>query len=243
VVVDELWQEHHFPGGDAVGKRFLEGGCTGDACPRVTVVGVVGIVKFAGLDNSEVGVIYYPAGRGPNRTMHFFVRAAGDPAALVPQIRAELRALDPTLPVTAVATARDLMGAALQQPRYLATVVALFAVTALLVAAVGIYGVMSYFVQRHSRDIGIRIALGGAPQRVFGSVVGQGMTLVAIGSAAGVAASLALSRLVAGFLFEVSPADPMALAAAAAFLGSIAAVACCAPAYRASRVDPVAALK
>ena len=243
VVVDQAWVRRFYPDGDAIGRRFQSGGCTRDDCPWNTVIGVVGDVKFAGLHDQVSGVVYRPHASDTSRTMNLFVRTVTDPVTVLPHVRSVLRSLDPTLAPSSVSTGVQLLSDALEQPRYVAVILGLFAVTALLVASVGIYGVLSYFVRRYTRDIGIRIALGGRPRDVFGLIVGRGMTLVAIGSGAGLLAALAMSRLLSGLLFDTTPYDPGALAAAVALLLAVALATCAAPAFRASRVDPVIALK
>ena len=243
VLVDRAWVRRFYPGGDAIGRRFQSGGCTRDDCPWNTVIGVVGDVKFAGLHDQVAGVVYRPHASDTYRTMNLFVRTQMDPVTVLPQVRSVLRSLDPTLAPSNVSAGAQLLGDALEEPRYVAVILALFAVTALLVASVGIYGVLSDFVRRYTRDIGIRIALGGRPRDVFGLIVGRGMTLVAIGSGAGVLAALAMSRLLSGLLFDTTPYDAGALAAAVSFLLAVVFATCAAPALRASRVDPTIALK
>ncbi len=249
VVVDEAWATRFFPNASAVGKRFKEGGCT--ACPWTTVVGVVGTVKYAGLDRPDEGTVYWPIpGRGITpidegvaRFRYLIVRTTTDPAAVLPVLRRTVHDLDPTLPFADVATVDDLVGRALDQPRSLSMLVAGFALVALLLSVVGIYGVMAYYVQQHEKDIGIRVALGGRPRSVVGLIVGQGMTVVAAGVAIGLVAALLLTRLLSSLLFGIGAADAMTFASVTGILLAVALAACSVPARRAAAVEPAAVLR
>jgi putative ABC transport system permease protein len=247
VVVDRAWAKRFFPGEDAVGRRFHDGGCTD--CPWTTVVGVVEDVRFSGLDQPLEGTVYSPLSQSlgwitrMNGTVYFAVRASGDPLSLVPSIRQAVHELDPGLAVTAVATADELVAGALDTPRTLTLLVASFAAVALMLSLVGVYGVMSYFVQRHTKDIGIRLALGGQPAQVLGLVVKQGMRLVSLGLILGVAAALVLTRLMASLLFEVGATDPSTFLGVSAGLLGTSLIACFVPARRASGVDPARILR
>jgi predicted permease len=250
VIVDHAWARRFFPGGSAVGKRLHEGGCT--SCPWVTVVGVVSEVKYAGLDKPDQGTVYTPMlARGvsspieeaTSRFRYVIVRTSVGPLTVAPSVRQVVRDLDPTLPLSAVASLDDLVGRSLQSPRSLSMLVGGFAVVALLLSIVGIYGVMAYYVQQHAKDISIRMALGGRAGDVLRLVLGQGMRVVAIGVGAGLLTALVLARLMASLLFGVSAHDaPTFLAVAALLLGS-AAAACFLPARRATSLPPAALLR
>ena len=249
VIVDEAWATRFFPNASAIGKRFKEGGCT--ACPWTTVVGVVRTVKYAGLDRPDEGTVYWPIpGRGITpidegvaRFRYLVVRTTTDPAAVLPVLRRTVHDLDPTLPFANVATVDDLVGRALDQPRSLSILVAGFALVALLLSVVGIYGVMAYYVQQHEKDIGIRVALGGRPRSVAGLIVGQGMTVVGAGVAIGLIAALLLTRLLSSLLFGIGAADAMTFASVTGILLAVALAACSVPARRAAAVEPAAVLR
>jgi predicted permease len=239
IVVDRAWANRFFPGEEVLGRRMHEGGCT--SCPWTTVVGLVNTVKFAGIDAPDPGTVYYLF--DDFRTGYFVLKSSGSPAALTSDLRQALRELDPALPLTSVATGDDLVAQSLAQPRYLSVLVGMFALAALVLSIVGIYGVMAHFVQQHSRDIGIRLALGGEPSGVRRMVVLRGLRLVAAGVVAGVAAAFLTGRLMTTVLFGVSPSDPRTMVAVPLALLLVAAIACLAPARRAATVDPAKMLR
>jgi ABC-type antimicrobial peptide transport system permease subunit len=206
------------------------------------VVGVVSDVRWTGLDATEPdGTVYFPLVDLPSA--FFLVRTAGDPLALAPAMRQAVKALDPGLALADVATGDDLMAEALATPRYLGVLIALFSGTAFVLSLVGIYGVMAYFVQQHTRDIGIRLAIGGDPAQVRRMVVFQGVRLVGAGIAVGIGAALLASRLMSNVLFGVSPTDPRALVGVPLALLAVAIVACLIPAQRAAGLDPAEVLR
>ncbi len=250
VIVDRAWAERFFPGQDAVGKRFRDGGCT--TCPWTTVVGVVTSVKYSGLDKPMEGTVYWPmAGRGLDQPMvrasarfrYLLVRTAANPASVLPAIRQIVRDLDPALPLADVATIEELTAGSLEVPRYLSAMAVAFSVVALLLSMIGIYGVMSYFVQQHTKDIGIRLALGGQPASVLGMIVSQGMRVVATGLAVGIAGALLLTRFLASLLFEVQPTDALTFLGVSTLMLGAALGACWIPARRAAGVDPALTLR
>jgi putative ABC transport system permease protein len=239
IVVDHAWANRFFPGEEVLGRRLHEGGCT--TCPWTTIVGVVGTAKFAGLDAPDEGIVYGPF--YDISTGYVVLRTAGNPAALPAGLRQAVRELDPGLALTDVATGQELVFDSLAQPRYLSVLVGMFALAALLLSVVGIYGVMTYFVEQHTRDIGIRLALGAEPSAMRRMVVGQGLRLVAFGIAAGAGASLLSARLMQTLVFGVSPSDPQILMAVPLALAIVAAIACSTPARRAARLDPAVVLR
>jgi putative ABC transport system permease protein len=240
-IVDRAWAQRFFPNERVVGRRFQSGGCT--TCPLVTIVGVVADVKYTGLDGFNRGTVYRPILDGGYRSMYFLVRTSADPMMVLPALRNVMGELDPTLPLSEIATIDERMRDSLEAPRYLASLVAGFATIALLLSIVGIYGVMSHFVQQHAKDIGIRIALGGGPRRVLGSIVGQGMRVVGFGTAVGVGLGLVVTRFMSSLLFGVGTADPLTFAAVATLMLGVALIACFVPARRAARVNPVETLR
>ena len=239
IVVDRAWADRFFPGQEVVGRRLRSGGCTD--CPWTTVVGVVGNVKWTGLEASADGTVYWPF--VDFRSGFVVLRTSGDPLPVATSLRQALRELDPALPLTSITTADALVSESLAAPRYLSVLVAVFAAAAVLLAVVGIYGVMAYFVEQHSRDIGIRLALGGDPSAVRRMIVGQGLRWVAAGVAAGLGAAIAAARSLSTLLFEVSATDLPTLTVVPLALLLIAALGCIVPGYRASRLDPAQVLR
>ena len=249
VVVDRAWARRFFPNGGAIGRRFKEGGCT--RCPWTTVVGVVSEVKYAGLDKPDQGTVYSPmAGRGArpseqatSRFRYLVLRTAIDPLTVLPTVRQVVRELDPSLPFSSVATEEELVARSLQRPRSLSMLVGGFATVALLLSIVGVYGVMAHYVQQHSKDIGIRLALGGSPADVLRLVVGQGMKIVSSGVGVGLLTALILTRLMSSLLFGIGAADAFTFVAVTILLLAVALVACSVPARRAIAVQPAAVLR
>jgi putative ABC transport system permease protein len=239
VVVDEAWASRFFPGEDVLGRRFREGGCT--TCPWTTVVGVVGNVRWTGLDAPEDGTVYWPFVDFSNAFL--IVRTAGDPASLSLPARRVVQELDAGLAVSNAATGNELVADALATPRYVSVLIGLFGLAALVLAVVGIYGVMAYFVEQHTRDIGIRLALGGDPARVRRMIVLHGVRLVVAGVTVGLGTGFLASRLMTTVLFGVSPTDPGTMVGVPTVLVGVALVACLVPAHRAARVDPVETLR
>ena len=249
VIVDRAWARRFYATENVVGKRFKEGGCT--TCPWTTIVGVVSDVKYAGLDRSDDGAVYWPmTARGvlpaegaPERTRYIILRTASDPSSVLPSVRQIIRELDPGLPFSDVATIDEMVTQSLSQPRSLSLLAGCFAAVALLLSAIGIYGVMAFYVQQHSKDISIRLALGGRPADVLRLVVGQGMRVVSAGIVVGLLGALGLTRLVSNLLFGVKPLDPATFIGAGAVLLIVALAACLVPAGRAVAVEPAMVLR
>jgi predicted permease len=249
VVIDDVMARHVFGAQDPVGKQFdlLVIG-------RVEVVGVVGHVKHWGLDESDNAKlrdqVYFPFGQVPLRFMSeavggltLAIRTASDSSGFLPSVRAAVAG--PTLdqPVYHALTMEQIISASLADRRFTLLLLAIFAGIALLLAAVGIYGVMSYAVTRRTHEMGIRAALGSSRREIVWLVLRQGMKPAGAGMIAGLAAAAVLTRFMAGMLFGVQPADPMTLAAVALLLGGVAVLACYIPARRATAIDPVIALR
>jgi ABC-type antimicrobial peptide transport system permease subunit len=171
------------------------------------------------------------------------VRTAGDPLTMAATVRAEIQRLDQNLPVFDVKTLGEHIGEAVAQEKMIATLLAIFGLLALLLASVGIYGVISYWVAQRTREIGVRIALGAAPRNIINLIVGRGFVLIAIGLAIGLAAALALTRLTASLLYETSATDPLTFIVVPLILTGVALGACFVPARRATKVDPMVALR
>jgi putative ABC transport system permease protein len=207
------------------------------------VVGVVGDVRERGLDSEVRPAVYgYSLQRPLPTNFSYVVRAGAEPSALADAARAELRALDPNVPAR-VRTLDEIVSSSLDGRRFSLVIFAVFAGAALALAVTGVYGVMSYAVARRTHEIGVRVALGARRRDVLGLVLGRGMRLALTGVAAGLVAAAVSTRLMSGLLYGVSPNDPLTLLAVSALLVLVAFLACLVPAYRATRVDPITALK
>jgi putative ABC transport system permease protein len=212
--------------------------------PWRVIVGVVEDVKNAGLDLPAGTELFLPERQfGAPNTIYLAMRTAGDPHSIVSAVRAAVRDLDPSLPVSQVQTMSETLDAARSRPRFLTTLLGLFSATALLLAAVGLYGVISYSVARRTTEFGIRMAMGAEAGDVVRLVAVQGLKLAAVGVIAGAIGALALTSLIRGLLFGVSSFDPLTFLAMAALLAAVTAIACVIPALRATKVDPLVALR
>ena len=240
VVVDRAWAQRLFPREEVLGRRFKEGGCT--SCAWTTVVGLVNTVLYQGLDVPAHGAVYSPIGDA-TRSRFLIVKSTGDAAGVAPAMMRAVKDVDPTLPVTDMATGEGLLTTALEVPRYLSVVVVTFSVVALLVSVVGIFGVMSQVVEQQARDIGIRIALGGAAGTVKRMILGNGLRVVLAGTAIGLAAAFGVTRFMRTVLFEIGPTDRWTFAVVAAGVILVAAIAMWIPARRAARIDPAVVLR
>jgi putative ABC transport system permease protein len=207
------------------------------------IIGVVGDVHQMGLDASPEPTVYWPHSELVMSGMTILLRTSNDPLALVTTIRGELQQLDPELPMAAVATMDQLLADSLSRSRFTMLLLGIFSAVALLLAAVGIYGLIAYSVTQRTQELGIRIALGAQRRDVLRLVLGQGARLTLLGVTLGLLAALAISRLLASMLFGVSATDPLTFAGVAALLGIVALLACFIPARRATRVDPIVALR
>jgi ABC-type antimicrobial peptide transport system permease subunit len=207
-----------------------------------TLVGVVADVR-ASLHSEPPPTAYYPYWQRVPGVVTLVVRTAGDPFAVAGALRAALRGEDAQLPIPTIQTMEQVVDRSVAQRRFQLTLVAVFAVSALLVASLGIYGVVSYSVARRRNEIGIRMALGAQPSRLLGLVIRQGMAPVVLGLAAGVGVAFFLARAIRGLLFEVQPADPLTIAGVTFVLLVVGALACFIPARRAASTDAVAALR
>jgi len=250
VIIDERLAHRFWPGADPVGRRMYQPEnpndlVTPDKNTRyLTVVGVVGETRMAGLATTEdrVGAYYLPFTQFGRRALTLTVRTTGDPLAVAPSIRQQLRALDPELPLYSVRTMADRMSESLADRRTPMVVAIVFAVVALFLAAIGLYGVLAYQVSQRTREIGIRLALGSDSRRVFGLIVKEGMGLLAGGFVAGLGGAFVIRRTMAAQLYGVGPMDPVVLGSVAAVLALVTFVACTLPARRAARIDPIVAL-
>jgi putative ABC transport system permease protein len=239
VVINATMAEKYWPGEDPIGKRVK---ISWDDLED-EVIGVVGDVRHAGLDATVRPMTYWPYARSPYGTMTVTVRTAGEPAPVVNAIVGLVRQLDPELVVANVKTMDEVVSESVAQRRVTMTMLAIFAGAALLLAAVGIYGVIAYSVTQRTQEIGIRMALGAQRADVLRMVIRQALILAAAGIIAGGLGAFFLTRLMEGLLFEVKPADPVTFAAVSALLATVALLASYIPGRRATRVDPVIALR
>jgi putative ABC transport system permease protein len=241
VIISETMAKTLFgPGGDPIGKRIK---LDFRDSPWLTIVGVAGDARYRELQGVRFDV-YIPFEQwGMAFVNHFAVRATTDPPATLAAVRREVSALDPAQAVTRVATMDQLVAANLARPRFSAALLNWLSGLALLAAAIGIYGVLSYSVAQRTGEFGIRLALGARGSDIFRLVIGQGLRLVAVGLALGLVAAYALTRLITNLLFGVSPADPLTFAGIAVALLLVALFACWLPARRATKVDPLEALR
>jgi putative ABC transport system permease protein len=229
-----------WPHQNPIGKRFHMGDENG---PLFEVVGVVADIRANGPQKAPTVTVYLPYWQRDQRDMSLAVRTGVNPVAITSAVRAEIRKLDAGLPVPKFRTMQEIVSASVAQRRFQLNMVMAFAAIGLILASLGIYGVVSYSVEQRRGEMGIRMALGATASTLRGMVVRQGLAPVGIGLAAGLAAALALGRVLAGLLFGVSFADPLTLAGVAIALIAVAALACYVPALRATRVDPVNALR
>jgi putative ABC transport system permease protein len=247
-VVDEEFVHRYYPAGtDPIGKRLWFGGPSPDSTTQwITIVGVVGHTKHEGLDADPRIQLYLPVTQNiPNGIggLGIAVRAAGDPLRLVPALRNAIHEVDRDLPVARVRTMDDMLSASMGQRRLSMVLLVLFAAIALLLASLGIYGVMSFAVAQRTRELGVRVALGASRENVLGLVLRQGMALAAIGAVLGIAGALGLTRLMTAQLYGIHPDDPATFATVTAVLLLVAVAATLIPALRATRVDPIIALR
>jgi putative ABC transport system permease protein len=241
-VISQALAERVFEGEDPLGRTV--GIDTGGSEPAtLEVVGVVGDVVTGHPANGTYPAIYMSYAARAGTLLRLAVRTRGAAAAVTGDIREALRSMDPDVPLAEVATMDDVFSSVVSDNRAIAVVLVLFAVVALLLAAVGLYGVLAYQVSRRLHEIGIRMALGASVKTVLTSVVRGGLTLVALGVVVGVTASFYAARLARGLLFGVGTTDPVTYVGVALFLGAVATVACVLPARRAARVDPAQAFR
>ncbi|MFP5264398.1 MAG: ABC transporter permease [Blastocatellia bacterium] len=240
LIINETMARQHFADQDPIGKTMIVG--YGEPVPR-EIVGVVGDVKHVGLAKDLRVETYSPHAQTPLPFATLVVRSTADTASLLAAIRRAVQEVDKDQPVANVRTMRERISNSIAQPRFYTLLLSTFAVVALVLAAVGIYGVLSYSVTQRTREIGIRMALGADRRDIVKLVVGQGMAPAVVGVGIGLAAAFALTRFMASLLFAVDATDPLAFAAISLLLTAVALVACYIPARRATKVDPTVALR
>jgi len=231
---------------DPIGRRIQ----TGDPDPKApweTIVGVVGDVKYSGLDSVPGPTLYVPYNENGwvmwSREMYLVVRSGGNASDLVPAIRTQLASMDSTIPLAQIRTMDQLLDESLEQQRFRTWLVSGFAAIALLLAAMGIYALISYSVSQRTREIGVRIALGAQRRDVLGMVIREGLQLLMFGSLVGLVGALLVTRIIRSLLYSTSPTDLLSFVAPSLMLLAVALLACYIPARRAAKIDPMVALR
>jgi putative ABC transport system permease protein len=242
IVVNQAFVQKYYPDQNPVGQRIRSGSMRNPGIWH-TIIGVAGNVRAEGLEIEPRPQVYRSVYQLSNFNLALVIRAAGNQAGLTEVLRAEVAAADPNEPVFGVRSMDQIMLTAVAQRRFAMLLLGLFALTATVLGGIGIYGVMSYLVTQRTHEMGIRMALGAQRRDVLRLVVGQGMRLALAGVAVGLLAAMALTRLMSDLLFGVKPTDPITIAAVIAIVAAVAFAACFVPARRASRVDPMVALR
>jgi predicted permease len=244
VIVDEHMAEQLWPNEDAVGKRIRTGGIDANAnAPWITVVGVVGRIKQDTLDSDSRMAMYLAHTQYGTRAMNVVARSRVDPASLAAAARKEIRDLDADLPVYNVRTMTERVDESLARRRFSMLLLTIFAALASGLAAIGIYGVVAYFVSQGTRELGIRMALGATPGGVRALVVRQALVIVSTGVGIGLGGALAVARLMRSLLFGIAATDPVTFVSIPILLLLVALIASYVPARRAARIDPMVALR
>ena len=239
-VINETFARQIYPGDNPIGRKFILN--LGNEKPH-EIIGVVGDVKLATLEGEVRPTAYLSSRQYAFGLMNFVVRTTGDPGRLGPAAVRVVRGIDPLLPVSAVRPLEEVFAESIARPRLTAVAMSVFAAAALLLAALGVYGIVSYSVSQRAREFGIRVALGAQPRQIVGMVVGQNLRIVALGLTVGLLIAIPATRLLRGLLYQVGPNDPVTFIAIAAILSAVAIVASYLPARRGTQVDPVVTLK
>lgn len=242
-IINETMARRFWPGQDVLGKRFKVGAPDRNNNPWLEIVGVVADIKHAGLDEEARQEMYLPITQSPARGMILVARTSTDPLDMASVLRNQVLAVDPDQPVGSVASMEQLRSRSLAPRRFSMLLLAVFAAVAIILATVGIYGVISYSVVQRTHEIGIRMALGAQTSDVLKQIIGKGMILVLIGVAVGITAAIGLTHLISKLLYGVSPTDATTYLVISLALAGVALGACFVPARRAARVDPLIALK
>jgi predicted permease len=241
-IVDERMADEFWPGADPIGKRIRNGDARSTS-PWITVVGVVGRVKQYALDSDSRIAFYVPQSQGTGRSLYVVVKGRGDPAALTQAAVRAVHTVDPDLPVYHVQTVDALVQRSMSVQQFATLLLTVFAATALVLALVGISGVMSYLVSRSARDLGIRMALGATKQMILGWVLRHALIVTLAGITIGLGAAALLARVMGGMVFGVEPTDGPTFAVVTVVLVAAALVASYLPARRATRIDPLMSIR
>ena len=247
-VINQAMAETYWPGEDPLGKRLKVGRGRAGVGLRarktwITIVGVIADARTESLANASVPQIYLSLYQDTPKELAIFLRGDLNASAIPEEVRAMVQSVNPELPVYGAQTLDDAVSASLEQRRFSMDIVAAFAMTALLLAGLGIYGVISYIVSERTQEIGIRLALGAQRGKIMAMVLRQGLGLAMAGAALGLVGSLIVSHLMAGLLYGVMPTDPLTFVGVTLVLTGVALAACYIPARRAMRVDPMIALR
>ena len=242
VIINETLARKFFPNQNPIGKRLKEGGTDRPGNPWMEIVGVVGDVKYEGLETPTAPAYYLPFKQSPMRSMYVVLNTTLPSGPIANSVRAEVRTIDPEIPVAKVSTIEQLVDESVAQPKFRTFLLGVFSAVAMLLAAIGIYGVVAYSVSQRTREIGIRMALGAQRRDVLKLVVRQGLILTLVGIALGVIGALALTRIISNLLFGVGATDPATFIGVSLFLVLVSLLACYWPARRASKINPVTAL-
>jgi predicted lysophospholipase L1 biosynthesis ABC-type transport system permease subunit len=233
--------ERLFPNSSPLGRRFGSGGP--ENSDQVEIIGVVKDARYGSLTEELRPMAYYPHSQGSAPLENFVVRFSGTPEIVVPQVRQAIKQVNRNLPVNEVVSLSEHIGRSLVQQKLVARLASFFGLLALLLACVGLYGVLSYAVARRTNEIGVRMALGAQPRGIVVLVMREVLLLVALGAGIGLAATMLTTRLVSTLLFGLTPTDPLTVATATLLLVGVTALAGYLPARRASRVNPLVALR
>jgi predicted permease len=245
-LVDETLARRYWPGEDPIGKHIRFGAAqvqTQAQNPWLTIVGIVGDIKSDGFDRASAPHIYVSTYQSPSYAQAIYLRTNGDPKSLEEAIRHEVQAVDPTIPVFGVRRMDEIVAKNLAERRFALQLLGVFAGVALLLASIGIYGVMAYTFSRRTNEIGIRIAMGAQRRDILRIALEEGALIVALGVISGLAGSFLLTRFLQSMLFDVKPTDPITFTAITALLAGVGLLACLIPARKATRVDPLVALR
>jgi predicted permease len=238
-IVDQKMADRFWPGGDAIGKHIRQG----DDEPWVTIVGVVGVVKEYGLDTDTRMVVYWPHAQRKAGTLYVVARTTSDPAATASAMVQLVNAINPNVPVYDIVPMEQRVQDSMARQRFAMTMLGGFAGFAMILAAIGVYGVMSFLVTQGTAEIAIRVALGARRTSILSLIFQRGMTLALVGIVVGFVGALGLTRMMSSLLFGVKPTDPFTFVSVLALLIVVALCACLFPAGRAMRIDPMAALR
>jgi putative ABC transport system permease protein len=238
LVINDAFMQRYFPNDDPLGKQLRTR--RGELW---TIVGVAGNTKQRGLGTDIEPEVFVPVEKWCPPELAFLLRTKGDPESLLPSARAIVASLDKNVPIFSVETANEILQGEVASQRFNATLLTAFAVFAVLLAAIGIYGVLAYAVHQRIREIGIRVALGAKPGDVLWLMLSRGLALAGMGLLMGVAGSFALTRLMRSLLYTVRPTDPLTFVAASVLLAAVGLAAAYFPARRATQVDPIVALR
>jgi putative ABC transport system permease protein len=241
IIINETFAHRYWPQGDGMGKRL--GFDDGPNQNWWEIVGVVGNVKHESLNAQAKPEVYFSYEQSPNNFMTLVARTSSDPANMITTLRTQIMALDPDQPVFDVKTMEQRLAISVAKTQFVMLLLSIFSILALLLAAIGIYGVMAYAVTQRTREIGIRLALGAQTRDVLSIVLGQGMTLSVIGVAIGLGVALGVTRVMATLLYGVTATDALTFVSVSLLLLGVALLACSIPAWRASKVNPLEALR